>query len=273
MSDPPAPDLYARLRGLTEARIGLGRCGAGMPTRPVLEFQLAHARARDAVHDPFDVDALAQALAPRPCLVVGSRALDRRDYLRRPDLGRRLADADAGRLKPAGADVAIVIGDGLSATAVHRNAAPLLDALYPRLEGWSCGPIVLATQARVALGDEIGERLGAVIVVMLIGERPGLTASDSLSVYMTWDPKVGRDDSQRNCISNIRPGGLGYDEAAGRLAWLMNAARRLGAAGVALKDDYTPSVALPGGPRSLKAAPSSPSVSRTEAGNGRRQPE
>jgi ethanolamine ammonia-lyase small subunit len=215
-----------------------------MPTRPVLDFQLAHARARDAVHDPFDVEALVHALAPRPCVVVASRALDRRDYLRRPDLGRRLAEADVERLQASPACVAIVIGDGLSATAVHRNAAPLLEALFPRITHWTAGPIILARQARVALGDEIGERLGAAIVLMLIGERPGLTANDSLSVYMTWDPKVGRDDSQRNCISNIRPGGLGYDEAAARLAWLMDAARRLGAAGVVLKDGFTPNAAL-----------------------------
>jgi ethanolamine ammonia-lyase small subunit len=251
MSDTPVPEPFSRLRELTEARIGLGRCGAGMPTKPVLEFQLAHARARDAVHEDFDVDALGQALAPRPCILVRSRALDRRDYLRRPDLGRRLAEADATRLSSSAADVApdvaIVIGDGLSATAVHRNAAPLLEALFPRIPHWTCGPIVLARQARVALGDEIGERLGAKIVLMLIGERPGLTASDSLSVYMTWDPKVGRDDSQRNCISNIRPGGLGHDEASGRLAWLMDAARRLGAAGVGLKDEYSPTAVLPGG--------------------------
>jgi ethanolamine ammonia-lyase small subunit len=246
MSEPPVPDVYARLRALTQARIGLGRHGAGMPTRPLLDFQLAHARARDAVHDGFDVEALAEALAPRPCIEVASRAKDRRDYLRRPDLGRRLAQADAQRLQPADADVALVIGDGLSATAVHRNAAPLLEALFPRLQSWSWGPIVLARQARVALSDEIGERLGAAIAVMLIGERPGLSASDSLSVYMTWNPKVGRDDSQRNCISNIRPGGLGYDEAAARLARLMDAARRLCATGVALKDDYTPTAVLPG---------------------------
>jgi len=243
MSAPAIPEPLSRLRALTEARIALGRCGAGMPTDAVLAFQLDHARARDAVHEALDVEALQAALAPRPCVVVASRAADRRDYLRRPDLGRRLAAADAAALQPCACDVALVIGDGLSATAIHRNAVPLLQALFPRIGHLSCGPIVLARQARVALGDEIGERLGAAMVVMLIGERPGLTASDSLSVYMTWDPKVGRDDSQRNCISNIRSGGQSYEEASARLAWLMAAAARLGAAGVQLKDEYRPMAA------------------------------
>jgi ethanolamine ammonia-lyase small subunit len=204
------------------------------------------------------MEAVKAALAPRDCVSVSSRAADRRDYLRRPDLGRRLAAADAERLERCPCDIAFVIADGLSARAAEKNGPPLLQAALPLLAGWSVGPIVLARQARVALGDEIGERLtGAIrlhhagLIALLIGERPGLSASDSLGVYLTSRPHVGCNDSQRNCISNIRPGGLTYDEAAARLAWLAHAARRLGATGVRLKDEYAPVLTPQGEPKAI----------------------
>lgn len=242
----PAPlDPLARLRALTQARVGLGRCGAALPTRHMLDFQLAHARARDAVHLPLDADALGEALAPREPLLVKSRAADRAEYLRRPDLGRRLDPRDAELCRAGAYDLAIVVADGLSAIAVHRHAPPLLTAIYARLDGWSLAPIVLARFGRVALGDEVGERFGATMVVVIVGERPGLSAFDSLGLYLTWAPRVGCNDSQRNCISNVRQGGLSYQDAAGRLVWLMNRARRLRMTGVGLKDEYDPQAALP----------------------------
>ena len=245
MNTPAPPDPFARLRALTQARIGLGRCGAGLPTKPMLDFQLAHARARDAVHVALDENALRKALAPHQLLAVRSRAADRMEYLRRPDLGRRLDPRDADRCNAGTFDLAIVVADGLSAIAVHRNAPPLLDALLERLTGWSIAPIVLARFGRVALGDEVGERLGAAMVAVIIGERPGLSACDSLGVYLTWAPRVGCNDSQRNCISNIRQGGLSYGEAAARSVWLMDQARHLRLTGVGLKDGYDPQPALP----------------------------
>ena len=233
MSDP-----FARLRAMTSARVALGRQGAGLPTAPLLAFQRDHARARDAVHAPFDPSRVAAALAPRPTVTVASEALDRAAYLRRPDLGRRLAAESAARLAPGDWDVAIVIADGLSAPAVHAHAASVASRLIERLADWRLAPVVIATLARVALGDEIGERLGARLVVVLIGERPGLSAADSLGAYLTWAPVVGRRDSERNCVSNIRPShGLGYEAAADTLAWLIRAAARLQLTGVALKDD------------------------------------
>jgi ethanolamine ammonia-lyase small subunit len=159
-------------------------------------------------------------------------------YLTRPDLGRRLAAADADRLARGDADLAVVLGDGLSAGAVAVSGPPLVRALIARLPGWTPAPVVVARRARVALGDEIGARLGVQVVVMLIGERPGLSAPASLGAYITWNPAVGRLDSERNCVSNIRPGGLSVDEAAGRIAWLVDAARRLRLTGVGLKEAY-----------------------------------
>ena len=257
MAEPPAPtDPATRLRALTQARIALGRTGQSLTTASSLDFELAHARARDAVHAALDVEALRAALAGRDVVELHSRAGDRATYLQRPDLGRLLDPADAALLAPSGAQLAIVIGDGLSATAVHRHAVPLAEALIARLPGWSIAPIVIAHHARVALGDEIGAALGVDLVVMLIGERPGLSAPDSLGAYLTWGPRPGRRDSERNCVSNIRPPhGLGYAAAAERIAWLSNRARDLTLTGTALKDEspigpseLPPLVERPGGP-------------------------
>jgi ethanolamine ammonia-lyase small subunit len=235
-------DPFARLRQATPARIGLGRCGNALPTRALLEFQLAHARARDAVHETYRPEALLAQLAAAQLggsspLIVHSQAPDRHSYLQRPDLGRSLNVSDSEQLSAAQYEVAFVIADGLSAPAAHRHAVPLLQALWSKLEHWRIAPVVIACQARVALGDEIGARLGASLVAMLIGERPGLTSPDSLGIYLTWQPRIGRQDSARNCISNIRPPtGLSYEQAASRLAWLMHAARHQRLTGVGLKD-------------------------------------
>lgn len=226
-------ELPAGLTGLTQARIGLKRTGQSLGTGAALAFELAHARARDAVHAAFDTSALYAAF---DVIEVRSKAGDRATYLQRPDLGRDLAVADAGRLAPAGADIAIVVADGLSATAVMRHAVPLLAALLPRLVG-RIAPIIAAHQARVALGDVIGAALAAKLVIVLIGERPGLSAPDSLGAYITWSPRPGRSDSERNCVSNIRPPhGLDYQTAAERIAWLVHEAQQRQLTGVALKD-------------------------------------
>ena len=235
-------DPFARLRGFTPARIGLGRCGNALPTHALLEFQLAHAHARDAVHEALSPETVVTQLSAAQLggsspLIVRSQAPDRHIYLQRPDLGRSLNVSDSEQLRAEQYEVAFVIADGLSAPAVHRHAVPLLRALQPKIEQWSVAPIVVACHARVALGDEIGSRLGAALVVMLIGERPGLTSPDSLGAYLTWQPRTGRQDSERNCISNIRPPtGLSYEQAASRLAWLMHAARHQRLTGVGLKD-------------------------------------
>jgi ethanolamine ammonia-lyase small subunit len=237
MTTLPTEDPFALLRTLTRARIGLGRAGDGLPTAPLLAFQMAHAAARDAVHGAVDVDRLALALAPHPTVRVASAAVDRALYLRRPDLGRRLAETAAEALPAGPFDVVIVIGDGLSASAVETNAVPTALALAERLADLSLGPIVLASQARVALGDPIGAAMNAEVVVMLIGERPGLTAADSLGAYLTFRPVPGRRDSERNCVSNIHAHGLPPTVAADRLAWLTRAAIRLGLSGIDLKED------------------------------------
>jgi ethanolamine ammonia-lyase small subunit len=243
MSADPVPDLWAALRRHTPARIGLGRAGDSVPTARLLEFEAAHAAARDAVHTPVDLGAVRARLDDLPTITVRSAATDRSQYLQRPDLGRRLDPECAGLLELGEFDVAFVITDGLSARAVHDHAAAVLLATLEQLPGWTVAPVVLATQGRVALGDEIGERLGVAMVVVLLGERPGLSAADSLGIYLTADPKIGRKDSERNCISNVHPpDGLGYAGAAGKLVHLMQGARRLGVTGVALKDD---SAALP----------------------------
>jgi ethanolamine ammonia-lyase small subunit len=329
MSDP-----WIALRATTRARIGLGRIGDALPVTEVLAFQLAHARARDAVHTPLDTASITQAIAPLPSVTVRSRAVDRETFLRRPDLGRRLdpachgllrargeiAESPAvthpprnvmaakraagrastrGRVDPVGPpstacgtghgnsvdcgppasagacfatmtglsayattdapilprvvsgnwDVVFVIADGLSAAAVQLHAPPLLRACIDRLQNWSVAPIVIATQARVALGDEIGAMLQAELCAVLIGERPGLSVANSLGVYLTYQPRIGRRDSERNCISNIHADGLSYDAAADMLAWLMTEARRRKLTGVDLKDDR---------PIALPAARSSP---------------
>jgi ethanolamine ammonia-lyase small subunit len=237
------PDAWTALRAFTPARIALGRTGASQPTSAQLAFGLAHAKARDAVHAALDVDALEAALRADgfDVLRARSRAADRPTYLRRPDLGRRLDEASLAALRaaapPAPPDVAFVVADGLSAVAVARHAAPMLRAARERLPGWRIGPVTIALQARVALGDEAGEALGARAVALLVGERPGLSSPDSLGIYLTWAPRVGRSDAERNCISNVRPEGLSYDEAAATLARLLDGARALGATGVGLKDD------------------------------------
>jgi ethanolamine ammonia-lyase small subunit len=228
MSDP-----WAALRATTKARIGLGRTGDALPIRDVLDFQLAHARARDAVHTPLDTPALTRALPS--AIVVRSRAPDRTTYLRRPDLGRQLDSAT--QPPPSGPfDAVFVIADGLSATGVQHQAPALLHATLHRLgKFWSVAPIVIATQARVALGDEIGALFQATFCVMMIGERPGLTVANSLGIYLTYQPHPGRRDSERNCISNIHEDGLSIDVAADMLAWLMTEARSRKLTGVHLK--------------------------------------
>jgi ethanolamine ammonia-lyase small subunit len=241
---PPA-DLAA-LRRFTAARIFLGRAGAGMPTSAHLAFQMDHARARDAVHTALDVGPLLDGLRARGLSVlhVRSATVGRAEYVRRPDLGRRL-DPDSRRVleaAPRGHDIGIVVADGLSATAVHANALPLLDALVPALRhaGLDLGPAVVVEGGRVAIGDPIGEILGLEVVVALIGERPGLSAPDSLGCYITWQPRPGLPDSRRNCVSNIRRAGLAHRAAAGKIAYLITEARRRHISGVALKEDALP---------------------------------
>ena len=240
---PAAPDPWERLRGATRARIGLGQAGDALPLREVLALQMAHALARDAVHAALDTAALEAALRPHPVLHARSAAPDRGTFLRRPDLGRRLHPAT--ELAGEGCDVAFVLADGLSATAVQRHAPALFHALLARLPGWRIGPAVIATQARVALGDEVGERLGARLVAVLIGERPGLSVPDSLGIYLTFEPRAGRRDSERNCISNIHAqGGLAPGLAAAKLAWLMREALVRKLTGTGLKDDADPAALM-----------------------------
>lgn len=231
------------LRDLTPARVALGRTGVSLPTQALLAFTLDHARARDAVHATFDTSAVVSGLGDigLPTLVVASRAGDRKTYLGRPDLGRRLDEASRGLLAGTGeaGQLVIVVGDGLSPTAVHAHAIELLRRLVPLLaaENIAIGHVVVASGARVALGDEIGECLGARMVVVLIGERPGLSAPDSLGAYLTFAPRIGRTDADRNCVSNIHRAGLGYDEAAFKIAWLVREGLARGTTGIALKDD------------------------------------
>ena len=242
-------DPYAALRAATPARIGLGRSGDSLPTRALLDFQLAHARARDAVHGALDAPALAQALAPLPTVFAQSQVGDRSIYLRRPDLGRRL-DAPSRRaleVLRGAPDVVFVVADGLSAAAAQAQAAPLIAACLPGLNGLKIGPVVIATFARVALGDEIGALLGARICAVLIGERPGLSVADSLGVYLTHDPRPGRRDSERNCLSNIHgKGGLSIEQAAAKLVWLLREALNRGLTGVELKEETPQTVLAPG---------------------------
>lgn len=236
------PDPWRRLAALTPARIGLGRAGPGLPTREVLALALAQARARDAVHAPLDAEAVAGQIAALGLATVqaDSRAPDRGTYLRRPDLGRALSPASRAHLVRDGrVDLALVVADGLSSAAVHAHAAAVIAALLTHAEraGWRLGPVAVARQARVALGDEIGEALGARAVAVLIGERPGLSAPDSLGIYLTLGPRPGRTDAERNCISNIHGRGLSPQAAAARLAWLTTEALRRGLTGVGLKDE------------------------------------
>lgn len=232
---------WRRLRRFTNARIGMGRAGDGLPTKHLLDFRVAHAMARDSVHSALDFDALEQSLksevANCPAIIrVQSLATDRAEYLQRPDLGRRLIKADNEKLEVGEWDVVFVIADGLSAEAVSRNAPDLLAETLPQLSSLHIGPVVLASQGRVSIGDEIGERLGARMVVMLIGERPGLSSPASLGGYITWEPRVGRQNSERNCISNIHADGLVPPVAAVRLVSLIRGAMKMELTGVGLKD-------------------------------------
>ncbi|AYF51124.1 ethanolamine ammonia-lyase subunit EutC [Pseudomonas sp. 13B_2.1_Bac1] len=252
MKEPPVqldlPDNpWLELRRLTPARIALGRTGTSIPTGAQLDFQFAHAQARDAVHLPFDHGGLSSQLAERgrDSLLLHSAAVDRHTYLQRPDLGRRLSDESAQLLRdhasanPGGVDLAIVVADGLSALAVHKHTLPFLTRMEEQThaEGWSLSPVILVEQGRVAVADEIGQLLGAKMVVILIGERPGLSSPDSLGLYFTYNPKVGLTDAYRNCISNVRLEGLSYGMAAHRLLYLMREACRRQLSGVNLKDE------------------------------------
>lgn len=250
---PVTANPWQALRQFTDARIALGRAGVSLPTAAHLAFQLAHAQARDAVHLALDATGLGESLSAiagkQPCLRLHSAATDRTVYLQRPDLGRRLEEASRKRLEAlkttrheAGAhpfDLAFVVVDGLSALAITQNAAPFLDVLQRRIaaENWSVAPLCIVSQGRVAVGDEVGELLGARAVVVLIGERPGLSSPDSMGLYLTWMPRVGLLDDRRNCISNVRPAGLRYEDAAYKLHYLLTQARQRQVTGVELKDE------------------------------------
>jgi len=235
--------LWADLRRLTAARIGLERSGASLATAPLLGFKLDHARARDAVHEPLDEARLIADLAglDAAALSVASAAADRKQFLMRPDLGRRLTPGADTALAPhaTGHDVVFVIADGLSARAVQSHAAPVLKATLPMLrkDGWRIAPLVVVLNGRVAIGDAIAAQLRAKCVAVLIGERPGLTAPDSMGAYLTWQPGPRTTDADRNCISNVRPDGIGYTDAAFKIAHLLRAMRTNGMSGVQLKDD------------------------------------
>jgi len=231
------------LRDFTMARVALGRAGNSLPTSGLLDFQLAHAQARDAVHFPLDVRSLLADLHAfdLPCVAVETHCADRATYLRRPELGRRLhpdSRRPLERLK-GNFDVVFVVADGLSALAVHRHAAALLETTLARLDraDWQIAPLAVVTQGRVAIADEIGEVVGATLSVILIGERPGLSSPDSLGVYLTWHPRPGLTDADRNCISNIHAKGLSFEAAAQKLIFLMTESRRRKLSGVSLKDD------------------------------------
>lgn len=271
---------WQALRALTPARVALGRCGVSQPTEVHLAFQLAHAQARDAVHLALDVPTLLQQCASaglpniESALLLASAALERQRYLQRPDLGRCLDGASRQLLQqhravaPQGYDLALVVGDGLSALAITRQAPVFLATLHPLLiaAGFTVAPLCVATQARVALGDEIAVLLGARMVLVLIGERPGLSAPDSMGLYLTWQPQVGIADARRNCISNVRDGGLAPAVAAQQLYRLLCRGRALGVTGTGLKDDASVAVQTPTRPNFLldRAAPQAGLVSPRE---------
>lgn len=247
MSKLVVDNPWERLRRYTPARIALGRAGVSLPTKPLLEFQLAHALARDAVHLPLDDEGLTARLEAQmwPVVPLRSAAGDRQTYLQRPDLGRRLDENSREALErlatrgARGFDIAFVVADGLSARAVNEHAPSMLAAIRPRLEagGWRIAPLALVEQGRVAIGDDVGALMGAAIVVVLIGERPGLSSPDSLGLYLTYAPRAGLTDEARNCISNVRPQGLSFEAAAHRLFYLLEEARRRKLSGVELKDE------------------------------------
>jgi ethanolamine ammonia-lyase small subunit len=244
MTPTHLPDPWSALRRHTSARIALGRAGASLPTKAVLDFAIAHAEARDAVHAALDVDSLRNDLLPLgfAVTVLSTLAPDRQTYLHRPDLGRRLDEPSRKLLATMAGpqiDVALIVADGLSAPAAQQQAAPVLRELLPLLtaDALHIGPICIVRQGRVAVQDDIGSILGARSAVILVGERPGLGPSKSLGAYLVFDPKPGRTDAQRNCISNIRPGGLSAPAAAKTLHYLLRQSLRLGISGVGLKDD------------------------------------
>lgn len=253
-------DPWQALRAHTAARIALGRRGVSVPTKEQLAFQLAHAQARDAVHLALDGEALASDLAAQglDCVPLHSAAATRAIYLQRPDLGRRLDDVSRARLDGGakGVDLALVAADGLSALAVRRHAAPFLAALRARLalEAWTLSPVHIVAQGRVAVGDEVGELIKARAVLVLIGERPGLSSPDSLGLYLTWAPKAGLLDERRNCISNVRPEGLAYVPAAYRLHYLLSQAFSRQLSGVELKDETVEEGAALAGARNFLLA-------------------
>jgi ethanolamine ammonia-lyase small subunit len=240
---PETRDKLASLRAATPARIFLPRAGLALTTHANLQFQLDHAEARDAVHERLDVEAVIEALRSRglEALSLASAAPDRQTYLLRPDLGRELDNASRGRLASSASDydIVFVIADGLSARAVSSHAIALLDEALPAFQegSWKLAPVVVVEQGRVAIGDEIGEILSAKLVAVLIGERPGLSSPDSLGVYLTFAPHVGRADAERNCLSNIRSQGMSYSEAAQRLFYLCGEARKRKLTGIELKDE------------------------------------
>jgi ethanolamine ammonia-lyase small subunit len=232
--------LTARLRAMTPARVALGQTGVSQRTTDLLDFQRAHAQARDAVSARLEAASLAAELAAitgGQVLCLHSAAKDRATYLKRPDLGRRLDEASRAGLLAGECDLSLIIADGLSAIAVEHHVSPLLRQLLPQLEGWHLAPLVVVEQGRVAIGDEIGSALGALLSVVLIGERPGLSSPDSLGAYITWKPGPGRSDAERNCISNIRAGGLTYMQAAAQLSFYLTEARRRQLSGIALKEN------------------------------------
>jgi ethanolamine ammonia-lyase small subunit len=251
-------EVWTMLRQLTAARIGLKRAGAALATAPLLDFRLAHARARDAVQQPLDEARLIAELGSlgEPVLAVASAARDRQTYLMRPDLGRRLAaSADALLAAHKGNyDVVFVIAGGLSARAVQWHAPPVLARVMAALhaEDWRIAPLVVVRYGRVALGDAVAAALGAACVAVLIGERPGLSASDSMGAYLTFRPRAQSSDADRNCISNIRPQGIGYAAAGSKLVYLLRAMRARGLSGVRLKDDSDRATPALGGSSSIR---------------------
>jgi ethanolamine ammonia-lyase small subunit len=237
MSELVDLDPFRRFRGVTRARIGIGRTGDAMTTEEVLRFQLSHARARDAVLGEVDFAAMAKALLPVEALILHSRASDRKTYLARPDLGRSVAPESLARLEDGPHDIVFVVADGLSASAVEKHALSVLTECLLQVASFDVGPVILAEQARVAFGDEVGEALSAQIVVVLIGERPGLSTPSSLGAYVTYAPKTGLLDSARNCISNIHDDGLSPRQAAQKICWIVREAMRLKLTGVGLKEN------------------------------------